>query len=233
MCGRFTLTKSAAEVAAHFGLDGGEALAGLPPRYNAAPTQELPVVRIGAGGARIAELRRWGLVPHWAEDPSVGARHINARSEGAAERPAFRDALRRRRCLVPADGFFEWQGRARARQPFHIALADGGLFGMAGLYERWHGAGGEVIDSFALLTEPARGAVARLHERMPVILPPGRYAAWLDPEGDGAALLAEVDATLGGVLVTRPVSRRVNDVRNDDPSCLAPPEEPPLPLGLP
>jgi putative SOS response-associated peptidase YedK len=228
MCGRFTLTRSAAEVAEHFGLAGTPEFA---RHWNAAPTQELPIVRVRSTAARVLELRRWGLVPPWAKDPSVGARMINARVEGVLERPAFKEAVRRRRCLVPADGFFEWQGKARARRPFHIARPDGALFAIAGLYERWHGAGGEVLDSFTLLTRPARGGVATLHDRMPLIVDPPGYAAWLDPTApDPAALLATLPEEVGAALVARPVSTRVNDVRNDDPACLAPPEEVSLPL---
>ena len=222
MCGRFTLTRSAAEVAEHFGLASAPAFAA---HWNAAPTQELPIVRVRSSGERVLELRRWGLVPGWAADVAVGARMINARVESVHERPAFREALQRRRCLVPADGFYEWQGRAGARRPFHLALPKGGLFGMAGLHARWHGEGGEVVDSFAVLTRPAQGAVAALHDRMPVILDPAGYAAWLDPRAkDPAALLGALPAALGAQLVARPVSRRVNDTRHDDPACLAPPE---------
>ncbi|MEN8161721.1 MAG: SOS response-associated peptidase [Myxococcota bacterium] len=227
MCGRFTLTRSAAEVAEHFGLDAAPAFA---PRYNLAPSQEAPVVRIGRDGERVAELRRWGLVPRWAKDVSVGARMINARVESVAERPAFRDALRRRRCLVPADGFYEWQGRAGHRRPHHIALPDGDLFAMAGLYERWLGPGGEAVDSFTVLTEPASGAVAALHGRMPMILDPEAYATWLAREALAPGAIQALARSRAAGLVTRPVDVRVNDVRNDDPACLAPPAEPELPL---
>ena len=230
MCGRFTLTRSAAEVADHFAATG---LAALTPRFNAAPTQELPIVRRRANGERALELRRWGLVPPWAKDPGVGARMINARIESVLERPAFRDAMQRRRCLVPADGFFEWQGKAPRRRPFHLALPGGSLFGIAGLYERWDGPGGERIDSFTLLTRPARGVVATLHDRMPLIVDPSGYEGWLGADtGDPAALLGLLPEALGGTLLARPVSSRVNDVRHDDPGCLGPAEEPPLPLGL-
>jgi putative SOS response-associated peptidase YedK len=228
MCGRFTLTRSAAEVAAHFGLEPGPE---WQAHYNAAPTQELPVLRVRASGQRALELRRWGLVPRWAKDVSVGARLINARVESVAERPANREAVRQRRCLVPADGFFEWQGKARARRPFHIHLPNGGLFAIAGLYERWLGPGGERVDSFTLLTRAAHGAVAELHDRMPLIVDPSGYDAWLDPNvQEAAALLASLPEQLGAGLVAHPVSSRVNDVRNDDPGCLAPPDDRPLPL---
>lgn len=228
MCGRFTLTRSAAEIAAHFGLGP---LPELAPRFNVAPTQQAPIVRVRSSGERVLERRRWGLVPPWAKDVAVGARMINARVESVAERPAFRDALRRRRCLVPADGFYEWQGRAGRRRPHHLALPEGGLFAIAGLYERWLGPGGEAVDSFALLTRPAQGAVAALHDRMPLIVDTAGYAAWLDREAtEPAPLLAGLPEVLGTRLVARPVDTRVNDVRNDDPACLAPPREVDLPL---
>jgi putative SOS response-associated peptidase YedK len=228
MCGRFTLTRSAVEIAEHFGLGSAPALA---PRFNLAPTQEAAIVRVKSSGERVLELRRWGLVPPWAKDPAQGARMINARVESVGERPAFRDALRRRRCLVPADGFYEWQGRAGRRRPHHATLPAGGLFAIAGLYERWHGPGGEVIDSFTLLTRPAQGAVAALHDRMPLIVDPAGYAAWLARDGmEPTALLAALPEALGAGLVIRPVGPRVNDVRNDDPECLAAPAEEPLPL---
>jgi putative SOS response-associated peptidase YedK len=228
MCGRFTLTRSAAEIAEHFGLGS---LPELAPRFNVAPTQQAPIVRVRSTGERVLEWRRWGLVPAWAKDVAVGARMINARVEGVAERPAFRDALRRRRCLVPADGFYEWQGRAGRRRPHHLALPGGGLFAIAGLYERWLGPGGEAVDSFALLTRPAQGAVAALHDRMPLIVDPAGYAAWLDRTAtEPAALLAGLPEVLGTQLVARPVDTRVNDVRNDDAECLAPAREVDLPL---
>lgn len=227
MCGRFTLTRSAAEVAEHFGLDAAPA---LPPRYNLAPTQEAPVVRIGSDGERVAELRRWGLVPRWAKDVSVGARQINARAESVAERPAFREALRHRRCLVPADGFYEWQGRAGRKRPHHIALPDGALFAIAGLYESWLGPGGEAVESFTLVTQPATGAVAALHGRMPLILDPEGYATWLARGTLAPEAIPAFSQTRAAALVTRPVDVRVNDVRHDDPACLAPSAEPELPL---
>jgi putative SOS response-associated peptidase YedK len=227
MCGRFTLTRSAAEVAEHFGLSAAPEWA---PRFNLAPTQEAPVVRTRSTGERVAELRRWGLVPRWAKDVSVGARMINARAESVAERPAFREALKRRRCLVPADGFYEWQGRAGHRRPHHITLPEGELFAIAGLYENWLGAGGEAVETFTLMTQAATGAVAALHGRMPLILDPADYAGWLERGELAPDAIASFSQTRAGALVTRPIDTRVNDVRNDDPECLAPPAEPELPL---
>jgi len=228
MCGRFTLTRSAAEIAEHFGLGSVPELA---PRFNVAPTQDVPIVRVRSSGERVLELRRWGLVPSWAKDVSVGSRMINARVESVAARPAFKDALRLRRCLVPADGFFEWQGRAGRRRPHHLTLPGGGLFAIAALYDRWLGPGGEAVDSFTLLTRPARGAAATLHDRVPLIVDPVGYATWLArSQNDAEARLAALPEALGVGLVARPVSARVNDVANDDPACLADPVEETLPL---
>ena len=231
MCGRFTLTRSAAEVAEHFGLD---ATPELTPRYNAAPTQDVAVVRARAHGqGRLFETRQWGLVPRWARDAKAAGRHINARSETAASKPAFRDALRARRCLVPMDGFYEWKVLPGQKQPHHVALPDGGLFAIAGLYEHWRGPEGREIASVTLLTRGACPALAPLHARMPVVVDPESYEAWLDPAcRDGEAALGRVAQTLGERLVPRPVSNRVNDVRNDDAGCLGPPDEPQLGLDL-
>jgi putative SOS response-associated peptidase YedK len=155
---------------------------------------------------------------------------INARAESVAERPAFREALKRRRCLVPADGFYEWQGRAGHRRPHHITLPEGELFAIAGLYENWLGAGGEAVETFTLMTQAATGAVAALHGRMPLILDPADYAGWLERGELAPDAIASFSQTRAGALVTRPIDTRVNDVRNDDPECLAPPAEPELPL---
>ncbi len=232
MCGRFTLTASPEELARRFELDETPE---LEARFNVAPGQHVASVRREVGGRRVLELRRWGLVPAWADDPRIGQRLINARSESVAEKPAFRRAFQQRRCLIPADGFYEWGGGSGRRQPFHVALAGGALFGMAGLWERWRGASGERIDSCTILTTRANARLARLHDRMPVILDPTAWALWLDPDVRDpqrlAALLCpwpDADVTL------RPVSRRVNDTRLDDASLLepAPDEAEPAQLGL-
>jgi putative SOS response-associated peptidase YedK len=227
VCGRFTLTSSPEAVARRFGLAAPVPLA---PRYNAAPGQEVATVLVPAPGARPAlELRRWGLIPPWSPDPRGGTRLINARSESAAERPAFREAFRRRRCLVPADGFYEWDARARPRQPYHVTLAEGGPFGIAGLWERWVGIGGEVIESVALLTTAANERLLPLHDRMPAILGPADFAAWLDPRrSDPEPLRALLVPAPAAAIRLRPVDRLVNDVRNDDPRCLAAGEPAPV-----
>ncbi len=226
MCGRYTLASTPQALVEQFELGETPALA---PRFNVAPGQQVPVVRRDREGVRRLELRRWGLLPGWAKQPELGLKLINARLETAAEKPAFRRAFRLRRCLLPADGFYEWQGaRGGRRRPHWLHLPGSDLFAFAGLAERWHGEGGEVIDSCAVLTMPANASVAPLHDRMPVVVCPERYADWLDPArrdpADLRALLAGAEAT---PWQTRPVSAFVNDVKNEGPECLAAPEPEP------
>ena len=231
MCGRFTLTRSAAEVAAHFDVDDPAPLDALGPRWNAAPGQAVAAVRATAPGgeSRRVEARPWGLRSRRATAPGPASLLVNARAETAARRPTFREAARHRRCLVPADGFFEWRGARGSREPFHVTLPDGGLFGMAALHDEDDAEPGALV----VLTTPARGPVRALHDRMPVLVPPSAWAVWLDPTRHDApaALEAALSGDAAGSLVVRPVSRRVNDVAHDDPDCLAPPEEPGLPFG--
>jgi len=221
MCGRFSLSTPPEEVARHFGL--GETPE-LLPRFNVAPTQDVAVVRVSArSGKRRLEPRRWGLVPHWAKDPRIGHRLINARAETLREKPAFREAFRLRRCLVPADGFYEWGRGPSGRRPFHVRRTSGGPFAIAGLYERWRGPEGAEIVSCTLVTTDANEAVAPVHDRMPVIVPPEAYAAWLDPElCDPARLAGLLRPAPADALVLVPVGPRVNDPRHDDPECVAP-----------
>lgn len=241
MCGRYTLTDPGEQLIRHFQLTG------LPaeyrPRYNIAPTQ--PVLAVIGNGQRRAGLLRWGLVPGWAKDPSIGSRLINARAETVAEKPAFRHALRRRRCLIPADGFYEWRQQGGRKQPMRIVRRDGGLFAFAGLWESWRppqasapapgrtapsGAGGEararanvVLYTCTIITTEANGALRSIHERMPVILPPEAYDLWLDQDvDDPAALLPLLKPRPDDELVAYPVSTLVNDVRNDSPDCIRP-----------
>jgi putative SOS response-associated peptidase YedK len=221
MCGRFTLSAQPALIAEAFGLSEVPPLA---PRYNIAPTQRAAVIRqpSGGGAPRLEELR-WGLVPAWADDPSIGNRLINARSETVAEKPSFRSAFRHRRCLVPADGFYEWAKTSGGRQPWHFHRPDHGPFGLAGLWERWQAPGSEPLETFTILTTAANPVVARVHERMPVILPPEAYEEWLDPELDQPAHLARWLAPAPEeLLVATAVSQRVNSSSVDDPDCLAP-----------
>lgn len=223
MCGRITLTSSAGELAQHFELDAAASPEAGPPRYNIAPSQEILAVREDEGGRRVTSRERWGLVPHWARDPAIGYRMINARAETLATKPAFREAFRSRRCVVPADGFYEWGGAGAERRPFVFRRPDGGLFGIAGLYERWIGEGGEVIDSCTLVTTRANDTLAPFHDRMPVVLAPGDYGPWLDRRTEEPDVLLPLLAPCPpDWLQPSPASLRVNDPHNDDPGCLVP-----------
>lgn len=219
MCGRLTLTTPARVVAEHFGLSSVPSLA---PRYNIAPTQPVAIVRERRSiGERTLEMRHWGLIPAWAKDPAMGGRLINARAETVASRPAYRDAFRRRRCLVPADGFYEWQARGRAsKQPYYVHPSREPLFAIAGLYERWTDPTGRYIDSCTLVTAPANARLRRIHGRMPAILPREAWPTWLDPTlDDPAILLPLLGPSSADALDLHPVASWVNDIRHDDPRC--------------
>ena len=228
MCGRFTLTRKdfrqlAAEVDAIF----DDAAATLyRPRYNIAPTDQHWIVRTKREERQLLPAT-WGLINSWAKDAKGAARQINARSESALKRPVFRDAFESRRCVVPADGFFEWLGAKEARRPMWFHAPDGGLILFAGLYESWQDPQTEAWRrTFTILTTEANEAVAPVHDRMPVILPPERIDDWLHvPAQDAADYAATLRPLLApaaeGVLVATEVSRRVNSVANDDEACLA------------
>jgi putative SOS response-associated peptidase YedK len=200
----------------------------LAPRYNVCPGQDVPVVRTRHGADdRTLDLLRWGLVPWFVKAPAPAARMINARAETAATGPAFREALRRRRCLLPADGFYEWQASAAKRspkQPFHVRRADGRPIALAGLWERWKGPDGSRIESCTVLTTQPNERLAAVHDRMPVILAPDAWPLWLDRTIEDVARVAPllVPAPAADLVVT-PVGTWVNDPKHDDPSCLAPP----------
>jgi putative SOS response-associated peptidase YedK len=220
MCGRFALFAMPEDLARHFGVTIEDVA--LPPRYNVAPTQTAPVVR-AADGARQLVPMHWGLIPPWAKDPAMGNRMINARAETVTEKPAFRSAFKARRCLIPASGFYEWQARGRAKQPHYIRRADGGLLAFAGLWERWQPADGEAVESCTILTTTANAVMAPIHKRMPVILDPSDFPAWLGeapaPPDALAALLRPCPAE---ALVAYPVSTYVNAPRHDGPEAIAP-----------
>lgn len=186
-------------------------------RFNIAPTQQAPVIRAAKDGAREVAMLRWGLVPFWAKDLKVGTKMINARSEGVEAKPAFRDAVRERRCVVPATGFFEWKGEPGRKQPFAITLPDRRLFAFAGLWERWKPAEGEPVETFTVVTTEANEQVARIHDRMPVILPMDAIDTWLTaPPIEACKLLKPYE----GALELRAVGRYVSSVRNEGPECL-------------
>ena len=224
MCGGTNLTATPEELAEAFALDEAPELG---PRYNIAPTQPMPAVRVHAAArTRRLSLLRWGLVPYWAADPAVGARMINARAETVARLPAFRDAFRERRCLVPASGFYEWRRAEKGRQPWLLRRRDGKLMGFAGLWDRWRPAPGdarhdEPLESCAVLTTPANELVARLHDRMPLVLDPADYELWLDPDvRDPERLAALLRPFPAEEMEAIPVSPRVNSPNNDDASLL-------------
>jgi putative SOS response-associated peptidase YedK len=220
MCGRFAFYSPHEAVIRLFGVAAAPA---IEPRYNIAPTQFIATVR-EPGGPREVAMLYWGLVPSWAKEKSVGARMINARSETLAEKPSFRNALRRRRCLVPADGYYEWQRTGAVKQPYFIAFDDGQPFGMAGLWERWRDpATGELLESCCIVTTAPAPAVAHVHDRMPVIVPPEAHAEWLDPRNEATDRLARLFQPCPRPdLHARAVSRRVNDARNQGAELVAP-----------
>jgi putative SOS response-associated peptidase YedK len=228
MCGRFTLTAPPDVLSELLGLDPGWVstigVASWRPRYNIAPGQNVVAARVRDGeGSREPALLRWGLVPSWAKDPKIGNRLINARSETAAEKPSFRTAFSRRRCLVPADGFYEWQRSGKTKQPFCIRLVDDRPFAFAGLWEHWQDPAGIELESCTLLTTTANDLLAPIHDRMPVILRPADYQRWLDP------VLQKVDPLLplmapfpASEMRAYPVSDSVNSSTHDDPRCMEP-----------
>jgi putative SOS response-associated peptidase YedK len=225
MCGRFTQARSWSELVQLYGLADNPSPSNFPPRYNIAPTQNIAVVRPAAhnSGGREMVMMRWGLVPSWAKDISIGAKMINARAESVRTKPAFRQAFRHRRCLIVADGFFEWrkdEGKTR-KQPYYITREDNAPFAFAGLWEEWQPQGEQKLETCTIITTVASEAIAWIHERMPVMLEPARFDAWIAPDGPLDAAEAML-APYTGALTVHPVSTRVNTVRNDDPQCIAP-----------
>ncbi len=196
-------------------------------RFNIAPTQEAPVIRAGPGGTREVAMLRWGLVPFWAKDLKVGTKMINARSEGVETKPSFRAAVKERRCVVPATGFFEWQGEPGHKQPFAITLPGQSLFAFAGLWERWKPVEGDPVETFTIVTTDANEAIARIHDRMPVILPMDAIDTWLTAPPDEARTLLKPYA---GPVELRMVNKYVSNVNHEGPECLedpAPAKTPP------
>lgn len=215
MCGRFYLVSPADDLARQFQME----LPALRPRYNIAPQQATVACRFELGARRPA-LLQWGLVPPWADDPGIGSRMINARSETATEKPAFRNALRARRCLIPADGFYEWRRGPAGKQPYAFRMREGGPFALAGIWEHWERPEG-LLQTFAVLTTAANEVMRPIHDRMPVIIAPRDYDLWLDPAVRDPARLAPLFAPYPGELMEAyPVSMRVNSPVHDDPMVL-------------
>jgi putative SOS response-associated peptidase YedK len=220
MCGRYVITSSPAAIRALFGYPEQP---NFPPRYNVAPTQPIPIVRLDDGKRQFV-LMRWGLIPSWVKDPKTFSLLINARSDSVLGKPAFRSAMRRRRCLIPADGFYEWKELGGRRQPYFVRLQkSGGPFAFAGLWETWTGPNGEELDTAAIVTTNANSRLAAIHPRLPVIVPPEAFDLWLD--------CAKVEATIAAALLmparddlleAYEISTAVNRVANDDASLIAP-----------
>lgn len=219
MCGRFVITSPPAAIRQVFGYAEQP---NFPPRYNVAPTQPIPVV-ILENGARHFKLMRWGLIPAWVKDPRQFSLVINARSEGVREKPAFKNAIKRRRCLIPADGYYEWHTADGRKRPYFIHRRDGALFGLAGLAETWMGPNGEEMDTVAIVTAPASPDLAVLHHRVPVTIASGDFERWLDGlNHDADSVMALLVGPEVGEFGWHEVSTRVNAHANDDAQLTLP-----------
>jgi putative SOS response-associated peptidase YedK len=220
MCGRFALIVDASVLADVFEV---EPPADLKPRYNIAPTQTVPVVRRGSESERELAPVRWGLIPSWAKDAKMGARMINARAETVAEKPSFRSAVKSRRCLVPASGFFEWVKTDGGKQPYFVRFQDDRPFAFAGLWERWSKGDDGPVDTCTIITTIPNELMAKLHHRMPVILPPALFDEWLEPAPLAPNRLPDILVPHSAEgMQAYPVSTYVNKPGNDGPECLAP-----------
>ncbi len=221
MCGRYRLSRRKELIQEYF--DTTDEV-DWEPRYNIAPSQDVGIIRQNqAKPERCFSLARWGLIPYWAKDSRMVKKMINTRSETVTEKPAFREAFESRRCLIPADGFYEWLRLAKAKQPFHFGLQDDSLFAFAGLWDRWKNASGQVVESCSILTTEPNALLADVHDRMPVILNPQHYGLWLDPGFSRVDALKEMLSPFDARLMRSfPVSPRINAVTNDDPDCVVP-----------
>lgn len=224
MCGRFALAASPEQLARQFELP--LPVPALKPRYNIAPTQPVAVVRIGAPANRPRELgiTQWGLIPEWSKDPGVGSRMINARAETLAEKPSFRAAFKRRRCLIPSLGFYEWRKTSdNKKQPYFIRPREQALFAFAGLWEVWFSDDGSEIQTCTIITTAANRIMEELHHRMPVILSPEKYAGWLDPDTDDPRVLnSYLKQYPSDRMEYFPVDPAMNSPRNDSAACVEP-----------
>ena len=219
MCGRYRLSRRKQIIEEYFETAAWDD--DWDPRYNIAPTQRVPVIRQHPKEpVRQISLAKWGLIRHWAKNASEAANTINARSETAAIKPAFRDPMRFRRCLIPADGFYEWARKSTSKQPYCFELQDGELFAFAGLWDGWKDPSGNWVKSCSILTTTPNALTSSVHDRMPVILPPDAYDLWLDPGRNDVQVVSELlkpyDAN---AMRSYPVSMRVNRVENDDQEC--------------
>ena len=224
MCSRYFLDADGNIIAYTFRVP---TVPGVQKRFNIAPTQQAPIVRVSREGVREIAMQRWGLVPFWAKDLKIGTTMINARSEGIEAKPAFREAVKSRRCIVPATGFFEWQGeRPGRKQPFAITVPEMPLFAFAGLWEFWKRADDESVETFTIVTTDANEAVGAIHDRMPVILPAASYDRWLFGTGDDARALLQPSSE---PIALRRIGALVGNSKNDVPEVLADPAPEPPP----
>jgi putative SOS response-associated peptidase YedK len=218
MCGRYAITSAPEAIRRLFGYDEQP---NFPPRYNVAPTQPVPVVRLTEGKRQFA-LVRWGLIPSWVKDPRLFSLLINARGESVLDKPAFRNAMRRRRCLFLADGFYEWRREGDSKTPYYIRLKVGGPLAFAGLWESWMGPNGEEMETAAIVTTSANRTLAPLHDRMPVIVPPDAFDFWLSRDVDGETAAALIAPARDELLEAHEVSPAVNRTANDSPDLIEP-----------
>ncbi len=221
MCGRFSQSISATAIADAFRV----APIDIPPHYNVAPSQTVAAVVRLPDADRQLQLLQWGLIPSWAKDPTIGYKTINARAETAAQKPSFRSAFRHRRCLIPADGFYEWQhaaDRKSNKQPYFISLQERQPFAFAGLYERWENPAGDILETCTILTTTANEIVSPIHDRMPVILAPDEYELWLEPGSKLDPLQALLDPYPAAAMQVYPVSTLVNSPKHDSAECQQP-----------
>jgi putative SOS response-associated peptidase YedK len=221
MCGRYRLSRRKDLLAECFDVEPDD---DWEPRYNIAPTQNVPVIRQHTEQPkRLASRMRWGLIPFWSKDASIGFKMINARAETVATKPAFRESLRKRRCLIPADGFYEWKREGKAKQPFNFSMHDDSIFAFAGIWDRWKNPQGEVIETCSIITTTPNALLIDIHDRMPVILPLKHYDLWLDPGFQKAEAVCDLLKPFDPALMRRyEVSNRVNLIKNDDPEGAEP-----------
>jgi putative SOS response-associated peptidase YedK len=229
MCGRFALKTPVPSLREAMHFDNTPA---ARPRYNIAPSQEVLVVRLH-GRTRQAEWMRWGLIPHWAKDPDIGRRMINARAETVTEKPAYRDSFQRRRCLIPADGFYEWQAvKGRGKQPHFLRRTDGRPIAFAGLWDEWSDPAGRAIRSCTIITVDAVGPAARVHHRMPAVLPEESWPVWLNADTDAEELMRRLLPPADLPLEAYPVDKQVNSPENDSPALIEPTDADDAPASL-
>jgi putative SOS response-associated peptidase YedK len=222
MCGRYMIISSPEAIRRLFGYPEQP---NFPPRYNVAPTQPVPIVRVVEGKRQFA-LARWGLIPSWVKDPRTFSLVINARGESVLDKPAFKNAMKYRRCLFPADGFFEWERKGERKRPYFVRRKGGGPLAFAGLWESWMGPNGEEQESAAIITTTASRSIAHIHDRMPIILPPEAFDFWLDPKVDAETATAAIQPAKDEAIEYYEVSRAVNRFENDSPNLVEPLTEP-------